>query len=150
MATMVEKLMGYFIEEGFVDEDKVNNAESLLKSISNREHKVISLEDFEPESVIPANDMKWQLGISMKKENAHLYIYCGTKQVGKGNTLVKRHTGIKLSELFSDDNPLQYVKLFFLSGISILLKNKLIFYPILVFVIFRLIVWIFSLFTRRD
>jgi hypothetical protein len=53
-------------------------------------------------------------------------------------------------ELFSDDKPLQYVKLFFLSGISILLKNKLIFYPILVFVIFRLIVWIFSLFTRRD
>lgn len=53
-------------------------------------------------------------------------------------------------ELFSDGKPLQYVKLFFLSGLSILLKNKLIFYPILIFVIFRLIVWIFSLFTRRD
>lgn len=53
-------------------------------------------------------------------------------------------------ELFSNGKPLQYMKLFFLSGISILLKNKLIFYPILVFVIFRLIVWIFSLFTSRD
>lgn len=93
---MESKLNKYFED---VDENKIRILESLLKDISDDEYKTVSLKPFQDESIVPNNDDKWKLGISGKKPNAYLYIYCGMKIVGT----VRRHTGIRLSELFSED-----------------------------------------------